>query len=321
MKKIIASLGVALLAVLAPLPVALAQEPQKTKPRVAVFDPTATGTSIDEGTVVAVRELISSALVNTGSYNIVERSLLDKVMKEQKFSNSGAVDASQASELGKLAGANIVVVSVLTAAGKRFMASIKMIDVQTASVANQKTKTLKSADEFLDIVENLMLETIGEAPVAQPSGASSFFGISKSDDKKSAKAAQKDNDDIEQRLREKQQQREQQQKAAAERGSEEVFTSSSSGDGKAVELRFTGASSSKNPTVQLYLDGKLVGSGTLNQGFTIKFTDPHPGARALKADWSGTVSDKTFNINTSVKNYYEFEYGTTGFGYAFKIKE
>lgn len=65
---------------------------QDEKLRVAVFDPTSSGTSIDEGTKVAVRELISSTFVNTGKYNIVERSLLQQVMKEQKFTNTDVVD-------------------------------------------------------------------------------------------------------------------------------------------------------------------------------------------------------------------------------------
>ena len=47
------------------------------KLRIAVFDPTSSGTSIDEGTKVAIRELISSTIVNTGRHNIVERSLLE----------------------------------------------------------------------------------------------------------------------------------------------------------------------------------------------------------------------------------------------------
>jgi formylglycine-generating enzyme required for sulfatase activity len=134
---------------------------QDEKLRLAVFDPTSSGTAIDEGTKIAVREIISSTFVNTGKYLIVERSLLDKIMKEQAFSNSGVVDDSQASELGKLAGANKVVLSVITLTGGRNMLSIKLIDVKTASVERQKTKIITSS-ELLDNVEPLSLELMGE---------------------------------------------------------------------------------------------------------------------------------------------------------------
>ncbi|MDE5998765.1 MAG: CsgG/HfaB family protein, partial [Bacteroidaceae bacterium] len=80
-----------------------------TKLRIAVFDPASSGTSIDEGTKVAIREIISSTIVNAGVYDIVERSLLEKVMQEQSFSHSGAVNDNDATEIGKLAGANKVV--------------------------------------------------------------------------------------------------------------------------------------------------------------------------------------------------------------------
>jgi hypothetical protein len=140
---------------------------QEEKLRVAVFDPTSSGTTIDEGSKVAVRELVSSTFVNTGKYNIVERSLLERVMKEQEFSNSGVVDDSQATEIGKLAGAHKVVLSVVTLVGGRNMLSIKVIDVKTATIDQQKTRLVQTND-LLDAVEPLTLELLGVAVAVQP---------------------------------------------------------------------------------------------------------------------------------------------------------
>ena len=134
---------------------------QNERLRVAVFDPTSSGTGIDEGIRMAVREIISSTFVNTGKYTIVERSLIEKVMQEQQFSNSGAVDDSQASEIGRLAGANKVVLSVITLAGGPYMLSIKLVDVNTANVEKQKTSVIKT-DELLLVVEPMTLEMMGE---------------------------------------------------------------------------------------------------------------------------------------------------------------
>ncbi len=131
--------------------------------RIAVFDPASSGTSIDEGTKIAVREIISSTIVNTGKYNIVERSLLEKVMQEQQFTNSGAVDDLQATEVGKLAGANKFVLSVVTLTGGRNMVSVKIIDVKTASVERQKVK-IATSGELLDVIEPLTLEMLDFSP-------------------------------------------------------------------------------------------------------------------------------------------------------------
>jgi len=133
---------------------------KEEKLRVAVFDPTSSSISIDAGTKEAVRELISSAFVNTGKYNMVERSMLQQIMKEQKMSNTDAFDDTQATELGKLAGAHKVVLSVVSMVGGRNMLSIKIIDVKTATIDQQKTKVVNTND-LLDAVDPLTAELLG----------------------------------------------------------------------------------------------------------------------------------------------------------------
>lgn len=137
---------------------------QQTKLRVAVLDPTTSGLAMDDGTKLAVQELISSAFVNTGKYTIIERSMIDKIIKEQSFQSSDMADNSQATEIGKLAGANKIVLSAVSLVGGRNMLSIKIIDVKTASIDKQKARLVAST-ELLDIVEALTLELLGEKPI------------------------------------------------------------------------------------------------------------------------------------------------------------
>ena len=133
---------------------------QESKIKVAVLDPTTSGIAMDEGTKLAVQELISSSLVNTGKFTIVERSMIDKIVKEQSFQNSDIADNSQATAIGKLSGASKVFLSAVSLVGGRNMLSIKIIDVETATIEQQKTKIVNSSD-LLDIVEPLTLELIG----------------------------------------------------------------------------------------------------------------------------------------------------------------
>lgn len=133
---------------------------QNDKIKIAVLDPTTSGIAMDEGTKLAVQELISSSLVNTGKFIIVERSMIDKIVKEQSFQNSDIADNSQATAIGKLSGASKVFLSAVSLVGGRNMLSIKIIDVETATIEQQKTKIVNSSD-LLDIVEPLTLELIG----------------------------------------------------------------------------------------------------------------------------------------------------------------
>lgn len=129
------------------------------KLKVAVFDPTASGQSIDEGAMIAIREIISSTIVNTGRYDIVERSLLEKVMQEQSFSNSGAVDDSQITEIGKLAGADKIVLTVVSSTGGRCVVSVKMIDVMTANIDRQRVKIFEMS-KLLESIEPMTLSLV-----------------------------------------------------------------------------------------------------------------------------------------------------------------
>lgn len=131
----------------------------EVKLRVAVLYPTSSGMAIDEGTKIAVREIVSSTIVNAGNYDIVERSSLEKVMQERQFSDSGMVNDADVTEIGKIAGADKLVLSVVTLAGDRTMISIKMIDVETASVERQKVKVV-SSEELFDVVAELTLALI-----------------------------------------------------------------------------------------------------------------------------------------------------------------
>jgi hypothetical protein len=257
---------------------------QEERLRVAVFDPTSSGTAIDEGTKVAIRELVSSTFVNTGKYNIVERSLLEKVMKEQEFSNSGVVDDNQATEIGKLAGAHKVVLSIVTLVGGRNMLSIKVIDVKTATIDQQKTKLVKSND-LLDVIEPLTLELIGVAAGVQsaPNPPPKIV----------------------------------EEKAPIVKPvSPPPPTVVSGGD---IVLYFAGFSSNKNPAARIFVDGTLIGNGTLSQGFSVSFSENRAGIHKVKIEWSSMVGSKTYDVDTSFKKRFDFEYVKGGFGYEFRV--
>ena len=299
---------------------------QESKLRVAVFDPTISGSDFDEGTGVIIREMVSSALVNTGKYIIIERSLIDKILKEQKFSNSGAVDDSQISQIGKLAGANKVVLSVISSAGNKGLLSLKMIDVESASIENQKTQ-LVDKSKILDIITPLALEMIGEqntttvasgsekskggsASVGEVIGAGIGGLLGKKNNNSSSSSvtpAKSNRDQFAERMNQ-------------EEGTDFSVSSGSSGNGS-IELVFNGFSYGKNPDAMIYVDGVHVGNGTLNQGFSVFFSDNNPGKHQVKIEWSGTVTSKNYEIYTGVKKRFIFDYVKTGFGYDFQLKK
>lgn len=135
--------------------------------KVAIIDPVMPSKT-DPSLQIGVREIISACFVNNGkNYSIVERSQLEKVMQEAKFNNSDAVDESQATELGRLAGADRVVLSVISQLGTRSLISIKMINVETATIEKQQSK-LVDTESLLDVIEPITLVILGQKDVNIP---------------------------------------------------------------------------------------------------------------------------------------------------------
>jgi hypothetical protein len=125
--------------------------------KVAVFDPAG---SVDMSVKEIVREEISSIVVNTVGYTVLERQLIEKVLEENKFQMGGLVDNSEISEIGKRMGADFVFVSNITIIdGKNFHISCKMIDVLTARIEMQKTgQASKKTSELIIAVQKMVKE-------------------------------------------------------------------------------------------------------------------------------------------------------------------
>jgi curli biogenesis system outer membrane secretion channel CsgG len=64
-----------------------------------------------------VADLVVTNLVKDGTYSVVERKILDELLKEQDFSNSDRADAKTAAKLGKVLGVNAIIVGSITQFG------------------------------------------------------------------------------------------------------------------------------------------------------------------------------------------------------------
>lgn len=74
------------------------------------------GTNQDVGK--GISDMLVNQLVNSGSYIVVERSAIDKVLAEQNFSNSYRADPATAAKIGRLLGVNDIIVGSITQFGR-----------------------------------------------------------------------------------------------------------------------------------------------------------------------------------------------------------
>ncbi|HMD32925.1 MAG TPA: CsgG/HfaB family protein, partial [Candidatus Acidoferrales bacterium] len=99
--------------------------PQGRKKRVAIFDfdyatvrnysIAAFGSDIDVGK--GITDLLTRFLVENGTYSVIERKALDKILAEQNFSNSDRANPNSAAKLGKILGVDAIIVGSVTQFG------------------------------------------------------------------------------------------------------------------------------------------------------------------------------------------------------------
>src|SRR5579872_5230487 len=73
------------------------------------------GSNVDIGKGIA--DMLVDRLVKDGSYSVIERKELDKVLGEQNFSNSNRADPSSAAKIGKVLGVSAIIIGSITEFG------------------------------------------------------------------------------------------------------------------------------------------------------------------------------------------------------------
>ncbi len=99
--------------------------PSGRKKRVAVFpfdygtvqtySAAAFGSNVDVGRGIA--DLTVKYLVQDGTYSVIDRAAMDKILAEQNFSNSDRANPTSAAKLGKLLGVDAIIVGSVTQFG------------------------------------------------------------------------------------------------------------------------------------------------------------------------------------------------------------
>jgi TolB-like protein len=115
------------------------------------------------GTYVA-EELVTN-LFQLGNFKIVERQLLDKVMGELKIQQSGAIDATTAKEIGRIAAVDAIVTGSITDFESFVAVHSRLIDTTTGEVFGAAQAKI-TKDEDLKKIMRFVLTP--EGAVAEP---------------------------------------------------------------------------------------------------------------------------------------------------------
>lgn len=132
----------------------------QAKPVVAVlpFGFASTSSGVDtEALGSALTDIVMAEFGKAANIALVERTLVEDILKKQKLLLSGRVSDEEAVRAGRLLQAQYVVAGSVLMIGKESQLSVRIVDVETSGHARNAGRRGKT-DELLSVAEGLLRE-------------------------------------------------------------------------------------------------------------------------------------------------------------------
>jgi curli biogenesis system outer membrane secretion channel CsgG len=117
----------------------------------------------------AATEKMITQLVNLRRFKVIERSAIDKVIREQSLQSSGTVDDKTAVKLGKIAGADAIVIGSITGTSQFLKVNARVVDTETSEtiVAKDAQAPETSIDAVEKLASNIGIMIYNELPLVE----------------------------------------------------------------------------------------------------------------------------------------------------------
>ena len=121
--------------------------------------------------VEAATDRMVTQLVELRRFRVIERTKLEEVLQEQKLQVSGVVDDRTAVDVGRVAGADAIVVGSVAIIGSTATVSGRLIDTQSSEVivARNARGDGTNLEDVEKLVENVAIMIYNELPLVQGS--------------------------------------------------------------------------------------------------------------------------------------------------------
>jgi len=117
----------------------------------------------------SITEKLVTQLVNLRRFRVIERSALDKIMEEQKLGMTGFVDEETAVKVGKLAGADVIIMGRISLEIGFAKVSARGIDTETSEliVAKESDSGNTNIENIERLVEQVAVDIYNDLPLVE----------------------------------------------------------------------------------------------------------------------------------------------------------
>ena len=136
------------------------------KTKIAVLDFELRGDNFktkDMGGIVA--EWFTTALVQDGRFQVVERALLKKIVDEQKLGMTGLIDENSTAQLGKILGVKTIISGSVLQFQDTIEVNARIINVSTGSIVAAENLRSKNSDNLKEAIERLTSKIVKNFPL------------------------------------------------------------------------------------------------------------------------------------------------------------
>lgn len=170
------------------LPMAAQDQPRKKRVAILDFDygtvhssvAALFGSDVDVGKGMA--DLLVKHLVQDGTYSVIERKMLDKILAEQNFSTSDRANPATAAQIGKILGVDAIIVGTIT----QFGGETKSTKIGGAGAGiggfgiggfgKKKTKAVVSVDARVINIDTAEIEAVADGKGESKRESTSLLG-------------------------------------------------------------------------------------------------------------------------------------------------
>jgi hypothetical protein len=145
---------------------ALCAHAEQSRPILSILDLRTSGVSKADADVLL--DYLSSHLVESGEYTIIDRSQRETVLKEIEFSQSDCTDEACQLRIGKLLSANRIVIGSIGKLEQTYLLNLKMIEVETGRLLKAVSGKYKDMGEMIGDGKNLVRSLVGPAGRGEP---------------------------------------------------------------------------------------------------------------------------------------------------------
>jgi TolB-like protein len=111
---------------------------------------------------IKLSDMLITKLINTGKFDVVERSQLDRIMQEKSLAQSGVVEEKEAMQAAQLAGADVILVGTASIAGDRIETDARIVDIKNGVAKCAMSSSAYSLSDLRALADDLIGQIKGK---------------------------------------------------------------------------------------------------------------------------------------------------------------